>query len=123
MVGYEFLGTDDQNRMMVKIRGVVKAFELLHVLEFSSKRKRMSVILRNENNEIILYSKGADSILLDRIDKSKYFLFILHIYSLNLTFKFYVFLSFFCFCFAKILPIIMYQNKQIIECIFFLAKC
>ena len=94
MVGYEYIGTDDQNRMMVKIRGVVKAFELLHVLEFSSKRKRMSVILRNENNEIILYSKGADSILLERIDKSKY-LYFLFIYNLKLTFKFYVFYLFF----------------------------
>lgn len=44
-------------------------YELLHVLEFNSTRKRQSVILRDEQNNILLYCKGADSIILDRIDK------------------------------------------------------
>jgi len=59
--------------MMVKIRGQIENFELLNVLEFSSNRKRMSVIIKNFNGEILLYCKGADSILLERMNKTKLF--------------------------------------------------
>lgn len=71
LAGYEFCGLDDFNRMMVKIRGQIENFELLQVLEFTSNRKRMSVIVKNFNGEIFLYCKGADSILLERMNKSK----------------------------------------------------
>jgi len=73
LAGYEFAGMDDFNRMMVKIRGQIENFELLNVLEFSSNRKRMSVIIKNFNGEILLYCKGADSILLERMNKTKLF--------------------------------------------------
>ncbi|EFJ27286.1 hypothetical protein SELMODRAFT_95836, partial [Selaginella moellendorffii] len=43
------------------------AYELLNVLEFSSARKRMSVIVRLPGGNIVLLSKGADSVMLDRI--------------------------------------------------------
>ncbi len=40
---------------------IEKNYDLLHVLEFDSTRKRMSVIVRDcETNEYILYCKGAD---------------------------------------------------------------
>lgn len=71
MVGYEFFGVDDSNRMMVKVKGKIELFELLQVLEFSSNRKRMSVIIKNNKDEIFLYTKGADSILLERMNKTK----------------------------------------------------
>ncbi|KAH8287613.1 hypothetical protein KR054_010753 [Drosophila jambulina] len=42
-------------------------FERLHVLEFSSERKRMSVILREcQSGTIWLYSKGAENIIFPR---------------------------------------------------------
>lgn len=37
-----------------------RSYELLHVLEFSSARKRMSVIVKTEDNKLMLLSKGAD---------------------------------------------------------------
>jgi magnesium-transporting ATPase (P-type) len=37
-----------------------RVYQLLHVLEFSSSRKRMSVIVRNDENKILLLCKGAD---------------------------------------------------------------
>lgn len=37
-----------------------RVYELLHVLEFNSSRKRMSVIVRNVKNQLLLLSKGAD---------------------------------------------------------------
>ncbi|XP_002071284.2 phospholipid-transporting ATPase IF [Drosophila willistoni] len=45
-------------------------FERLHVLEFSSERKRMSIIVRDEMGQIWLYSKGAESIIFPRCNKS-----------------------------------------------------
>lgn len=37
----------------------------MHIIEFSYERRRMSVIVKNLlNNEINLYTKGADSIFL-----------------------------------------------------------
>ncbi|KAF9581762.1 hypothetical protein BGW38_001105 [Lunasporangiospora selenospora] len=42
-------------------------YEILNILEFSSKRKRMSVIYRMPDGQICLFTKGADSIILERI--------------------------------------------------------
>ena len=41
------------------------------MFEFDSDRKRQSVIVKDENtNEIILYCKGADSVIQMRAEKS-----------------------------------------------------
>ena len=40
-----------------------KQYILLNTLEYSSERKRMSVIIKNPEGKIILYVKGADSII------------------------------------------------------------
>lgn len=52
---------------VVNFRGQNEAYEILNVLEFSSDRKRMSVIIRTPNNEIKLYCKGADSVIMERL--------------------------------------------------------
>ncbi|KAK4798453.1 hypothetical protein SAY86_030779 [Trapa natans] len=44
-------------------------YELLHTLEFSSSRKRMSVIVKSEEGRLLLLSKGADSVMLERLSK------------------------------------------------------
>ncbi|KAJ3205484.1 hypothetical protein HK099_000819, partial [Clydaea vesicula] len=46
-------------------------FEQLFLLEFNSDRKRMSVIVKNPNGKIHLYSKGADNIMLSRLSKDE----------------------------------------------------
>lgn len=44
--------------------------EVLAVLEFTSERKRSSVIIRHpETNEIVLYCKGADDLIMARLAK------------------------------------------------------
>ena len=49
---------------------VTEKYKLLEVLEFNSTRKRMSVILKDHaSDKILLYSKGADNILLHRMTK------------------------------------------------------
>ncbi|XP_053311144.1 phospholipid-transporting ATPase VA [Spea bombifrons] len=43
-------------------------FELLHTLGFDSIRKRMSVVVRHPlTDEIVVYTKGADSVILDLV--------------------------------------------------------
>lgn len=46
-------------------------FKLLHSLAFSYERKRMSVIVKNEHDHTILFSKGADSVLLSLANKDQ----------------------------------------------------
>lgn len=45
----------------------VLQYDVLHVLAFTSARKRMSVIVRAPNGEIKLFCKGADSVIYPRL--------------------------------------------------------
>jgi len=69
--GYEFQGKDEMNILRVKNpKNEIREFELLHTLEFNSTRKRMSIILKDlSTNELILLTKGADSVLQTRLSK------------------------------------------------------
>ncbi|XP_016468416.2 putative phospholipid-transporting ATPase 5 [Nicotiana tabacum] len=46
---------------------VKREYKLLNLLEFNSSRKRMSVIVRNQNGDIFLLCKGADNVIFDRL--------------------------------------------------------
>ncbi|XP_066331467.1 probable phospholipid-transporting ATPase 8 isoform X2 [Miscanthus floridulus] len=48
---------------------VDRTFKLLNILEFSSARKRMSVIVRTEEGRLFLFCKGADSVIFERLSK------------------------------------------------------
>ncbi|XP_067358114.1 probable phospholipid-transporting ATPase IM isoform X4 [Channa argus] len=50
--------------------GKAVTYKLLAILDFNNVRKRMSVIVRNPHGQIKLYSKGADTIIFDRLDPS-----------------------------------------------------
>ncbi|XP_069078622.1 probable phospholipid-transporting ATPase IM [Pleurodeles waltl] len=45
-------------------------YQLLAILDFNNIRKRMSVIVRNPQGQIKLYTKGADTILFERLHHS-----------------------------------------------------
>ncbi|GMJ05724.1 Aminophospholipid ATPase 9 [Hibiscus trionum] len=49
---------------------VDRLYKLLNVIEFNSSRKRMSVIVRDEEGKILLLSKGADSVMFEMLAKS-----------------------------------------------------
>ena len=53
----------------VKQTGKLHKYEILHFCEFTSTRKRMSVIVREESGKINLLCKGADSVILERLSK------------------------------------------------------
>ncbi|KAI8850390.1 hypothetical protein BC829DRAFT_389315 [Chytridium lagenaria] len=46
-------------------------FDILHTVEFSSKRKRMSSIYRYPDGRIVLICKGADSVILERLRRTE----------------------------------------------------
>ncbi|XP_050271230.1 probable phospholipid-transporting ATPase 8 [Quercus robur] len=48
---------------------VDRKYKRLQLLEFSSSRKRMSVIVRNKENQLLLLCKGADSAMFQRLSK------------------------------------------------------
>ncbi|XP_026991105.2 probable phospholipid-transporting ATPase IA isoform X6 [Tachysurus fulvidraco] len=59
--------------VIIEALGQEEKYELLHVLEFTSARKRMSVIMRTPSGKIRLYCKGADTVIYDRLaDNSRY---------------------------------------------------
>ncbi|XP_030449273.1 phospholipid-transporting ATPase 3 [Syzygium oleosum] len=43
------------------------AYEILNVLEFNSTRKRQSVVCRYPDGRLVLYCKGADSVIYERL--------------------------------------------------------
>ncbi|XP_041443971.1 phospholipid-transporting ATPase VB isoform X2 [Xenopus laevis] len=50
-------------------QGTLLTFELLYTLGFDSVRKRMSVVVRHPiTREIIVYTKGADSVIMDLLN-------------------------------------------------------
>eukprot|EP00027_Filamoeba_sp_ATCC50430_P017093 CAMPEP_0168565858 /NCGR_PEP_ID=MMETSP0413-20121227/14088_1 /TAXON_ID=136452 /ORGANISM="Filamoeba nolandi, Strain NC-AS-23-1" /LENGTH=1122 /DNA_ID=CAMNT_0008597795 /DNA_START=123 /DNA_END=3488 /DNA_ORIENTATION=+ len=51
----------------VQIGGKDFEYKILNVLEFTNVRKRMSVIVRTEDNRILLYCKGADTVIFPRL--------------------------------------------------------
>ena len=73
--GFEYIGVKDSNTLMVKTSEGVEEYKLLSTLEFNSTRKRMSTLVENPHGQIVLYCKGADTIIYDRMNKSKYFYF------------------------------------------------
>nr|XP_043896160.1 phospholipid-transporting ATPase IA isoform X3 [Solea senegalensis] len=71
-LGFVFSGRTPDS-VIVELLGTEEKYELLHVLEFTSARKRMSVIMRTPSGKIRLYCKGADTVIYDRLaDSSRY---------------------------------------------------
>ena len=73
-MGFEFTARTPQ-RVQVQALGQMLEFELLHVIEFDSTRKRMSVIIRDlaDGGRIKIYCKGADSVIYERLCSQKAF--------------------------------------------------
>ena len=74
---YEYRGMDRHNNMLLKVPNGKGGYRIdeypqEEILGFSSKRKRMSVILKTPDDRIVLYCKGADSIVLPRCQESVY---------------------------------------------------
>mmetsp|Transcript_3583 Transcript_3583/g.12643 ORF Transcript_3583/g.12643 Transcript_3583/m.12643 type:complete len:1084 (-) Transcript_3583:57-3308(-) len=65
--GYALMKSAYQDKILVDVMGETQEFELLGLIEFSSKRARMSVIVRTPDGRIMVYSKGADTKMWERM--------------------------------------------------------
>eukprot|EP00916_Digyalum_oweni_P018239 GHVL01030619.1.p1 GENE.GHVL01030619.1~~GHVL01030619.1.p1 ORF type:complete len:1161 (+),score=178.23 GHVL01030619.1:47-3529(+) len=68
-VDYAFEERTDHS-ISVWINGELRHFELLKLIKFVNHRKRSSVVIRLEDGQIVLYTKGADEVILAGCDKN-----------------------------------------------------
>lgn len=68
-LGFAFHDRDIDDNIIVELlrKKETVQYKLLHVIEFNSDRKRMSVIVRDKDNRILIVCKGADSIIAARL--------------------------------------------------------
>ncbi|KAF0976515.1 hypothetical protein FDP41_004414 [Naegleria fowleri] len=61
-LGVEFIARTP-NEVTIRLNGVDETYQVLDIIEFSSDRKRQSVIVRDPQGKLILLCKGADSVI------------------------------------------------------------
>lgn len=64
--GFTVIGRSNDG-LIVNVMGMEQEFTVLNILEFNSSRKRMSAIVRMPDGKIILFCKGADSVIYSRL--------------------------------------------------------
>lgn len=67
MLGYKFVARKPRT-VMIEVAGREYEYELLAVCEFNSTRKRMSTIYRCPDGKVRCYCKGADTVILERLN-------------------------------------------------------
>ncbi|KAG7095035.1 hypothetical protein E1B28_005826 [Marasmius oreades] len=67
-VGFTFVNKG-KDGVEIEVMGQKERYEVLKVLEFNSTRKRMSVVVRRPDGKLILYTKGADTVIYQRLAK------------------------------------------------------
>jgi phospholipid-translocating ATPase len=69
-VGFTVMGRS-QEGIILNVLGDEKEYTVLNVLEFNSTRKRMSAIMRMPDGKIVLFCKGADSVIYSRLTRGE----------------------------------------------------
>ncbi|KAF9033703.1 phospholipid-translocating P-type ATPase [Hymenopellis radicata] len=67
-VGFPFV-RKTKDGMDIEVMGQMEHWTTLKVLEFNSTRKRMSTVMRAPDGRLVLYCKGADSVIYARLAK------------------------------------------------------
>ena len=67
--GFEFFKRNEKGDLVIKEYGKESVFKILEVFQFSSARKRMSIIVKDKDDKIWLYCKGADNVIFSRSEK------------------------------------------------------
>ncbi|XP_066430586.1 phospholipid-transporting ATPase IK-like [Eleutherodactylus coqui] len=67
--GYVFRSRTQDSITVIEM-GKERTYSILALLDFDSIRKRMSILVQNEEGKIKLYTKGADCVILQRLDPS-----------------------------------------------------
>jgi phospholipid-translocating ATPase len=69
-VGFTVLGRSADG-IQLNVLGEDRTYAVLNTLEFNSTRKRMSAIIRMPDNKIVLFCKGADSVIYSRLARGE----------------------------------------------------
>ncbi|XP_058138140.1 phospholipid-transporting ATPase IK [Dasypus novemcinctus] len=64
--GYVFLARTQDTITVVEL-GQERVYQVLAMMDFNSVRKRMSVLVRTPEGSICLYTKGADTVIFERL--------------------------------------------------------
>ena len=76
LYGFEFVSRKPESVVIKTPWGREEEYDVLNVIEFTSTRKRMTVIVRAPDGTIKLYSKGADTMIIERlgtrVDQTRY---------------------------------------------------
>jgi phospholipid-translocating ATPase len=67
-VGFACINRSD-NKVEIDLLGEKRTYTILNIMEFTSDRKRMSVIIQRPEGDIVLLCKGADSVIFERLDE------------------------------------------------------
>ncbi|KFQ86880.1 putative phospholipid-transporting ATPase IK, partial [Phoenicopterus ruber ruber] len=67
-LGYVFLART-QDTITISELGMKRTYKVLAMLDFNSDRKRMSVLVQDPQGTIRLYTKGADTVILERLQR------------------------------------------------------
>eukprot|EP00096_Caligus_rogercresseyi_P008494 TRINITY_DN273_c0_g1_i2.p1 TRINITY_DN273_c0_g1~~TRINITY_DN273_c0_g1_i2.p1 ORF type:complete len:807 (-),score=211.18 TRINITY_DN273_c0_g1_i2:567-2987(-) len=67
--GFKFLARKPESVVIETVFGEIEEYKVLTCIDFTSSRKRMSVIVEGPNGLLTLYTKGADSVIMDRLAK------------------------------------------------------
>ena len=65
--GFEFLGRTPDSINLKDWNDTNLTYDILAIIDFTSARKRMSVIAKTPTGEIKLFCKGADNVILEKI--------------------------------------------------------
>nr|ODN93929.1 phospholipid-translocating ATPase [Cryptococcus depauperatus CBS 7841] len=66
-IGFPFI-TKNSRSLEIEVLGTRETWIPLRMLEFNSSRKRMSVVTRGPDGRIVLFCKGADSVIYERLN-------------------------------------------------------
>ena len=69
-LGAVFLDRTD-NSLTIALNGKLQKWDILNVIEFTSARKRMTVICQDPLGHLLLLCKGADTVIYERLRKNK----------------------------------------------------
>ncbi|KAL9131949.1 MAG: hypothetical protein Q9217_000229 [Psora testacea] len=68
--GFTVMGRSNEG-IILNIMGEEREYTVLNTLEFNSSRKRMSAIIRMPDGKIMLFCKGADSVIYSRLKRGE----------------------------------------------------
>ncbi|KAF2136624.1 uncharacterized protein K452DRAFT_322282 [Aplosporella prunicola CBS 121167] len=68
--GFTVLGRSGDD-IILSVMGEERKYTVLNTLEFNSSRKRMSAVIRMPDGKIVLFCKGADSIIYSRLKRGE----------------------------------------------------